>query len=112
MVKTVAPDTIQDIGYHEVCTDLQDNLNRDLYTDVYFVRSMLDDSLLGIRKILLVTNQHLSPNPAPHTKTDDSGRFSIPYSRIPLNETFIRYNETGDSIGVRRIGPTANLYPP
>lgn len=110
VVRTFLPDTVQP-GYNEVAWDFKDDQGRSLYSDVYFATGTLDDSLLKVQRLFAVVEQHLETNPSPFATTDLTGKFSIPLSRLPLNETFIRYNpDNGDSLGVYTIGPKDLLY--
>lgn len=109
VVRTLPADTVEP-GINAVQWDFKDDQGRSLYSDVYFITGMLDDSLLGVRRMLAVVDQHNVTNPAPFATTDWAGRFMIPLSRLPLNEVFTRTDFDGDSIGTFTIGSKQLLY--
>lgn len=103
-IRILHADTVA-AGWNLVEWDFTDNRGRSMYSDVYSVTGTLDDSLLRVFKVFAVVEQQYSENPAPFALTDRFGRFSIPLSRLPVNEVFTRWDYNGDSLGTFRIGP-------
>jgi hypothetical protein len=92
-IKTLADDTIE-AGVNEITFKAKDSLGRALYSDMYFVRTALTPvdtpvTVTDVKKVFLNILQHLSANPSPFAQTDGNGIFSIPLSRLPLQESMI-----------------------
>ena len=98
-IKTLFDGTV-DEGMNEIFFDVKDSLGRTLYSDMYFCGIILTplDTLSSVtpltQNIFLLILQHLSKNPSPFAKTDHNGRFTIPLSRLPINE-MILYSPNG-----------------
>jgi hypothetical protein len=88
-IRTLVSDTLQP-GTYVIQWDGKDEQQRDAYTDCYYLKRTVNSYPLEKSKMVLVTAQHLSSNPAPYVQTDNNGRFTIPLSRLPVNEIFIR----------------------
>jgi hypothetical protein len=108
-VRTVAAESVA-AGIQVVTWDGKDSQGRDLYTDCFWVIATLDGAPLRTVKLLMVKYQYDDPNPARFAVTNGMGRFSIPYSRLPLKETFLQTDYSDFSQYETRIGPTDEIY--
>ena len=99
-----------DQGTNEITWDGHDDDHREVYSDCYWVVATLDGVHLSTHKFLIATYQYDAPNPAAFVKTNGLGRFSIPYSRLPLTETFTIVDPNTGAMREVKIGPTDRIY--
>lgn len=108
-IRNLIADSV-DAGVQEVTWDSRDAQGRDLYSDCYWVIATLDGTPYPTKKMLLVKYQYDDPNPAPFAMTNGIGRFSIPYSRLPLKEKFVQTDYSNGGMYEIMIGPTDQIY--
>jgi hypothetical protein len=108
-IRTLIADSVAE-GRVEVIWDGHDAQGRDLYSDCFWVIASFDGAPLETKKMLMVVYQYDAANPAPFAMTDVQGRFSIPYSRLPLSETFRQTDFSDMSVREITIGPTDEIY--
>ncbi|MGA2622511.1 MAG: hypothetical protein ABSF91_01535 [Bacteroidota bacterium] len=103
-IKTISDDTVE-AGMYEIQFTIKDSLGRTLYSDMYFYQVTLvpldnpQHAVTFTNKFFLLIPQHLSKNPSPFLRTDDQGRFAIPLSRLPVEDTlFASTNGSPDTL--------------
>lgn len=88
-IRTLVSDTLNP-GTYVIQWNGKDEQQRDVYSDCYFLKLSANNFPPQTSRMIFVTVQHLSSNPAPYAQTDNNGRFTIPLSRLPINEIFTR----------------------
>ena len=107
-VLTLVDDTLNG-GMHGLSWNGNDGSGKAFYTDCYFYRLSIGGNVT-VSRMLFTVDQHLATNPAAYVRTDRDGRFSIPLSRIPVNEIFTQTNASGEIIGTTKLADAQRLY--
>lgn len=108
-ITTLVSDTLNP-GNYEIQWNGKDDQQRDVYSDCYFLKLSANNSPPQKNKMVFVTAQHLSMNPAPYVQTDNNGRFTIPLSRLPVNEIFIRTINEPTPVDSIKLDDVQTLY--
>ena len=88
-VRILHNDTLESGLYQQLLAFKNEN-GKDLYSDVYFIATIIGSNPVKENKLYRSISQHLSDNPLVFAKTDSNGNFSIPLSRFPYKEIFLR----------------------
>ena len=107
-VRKLVEDTLNGGVYNSVW-DGRNSEGKAIYSDCFYVRLLIGDSL-KVMRIFLVVDQHLESNPAPYAQTDQTGRFSIPLTRLPLTEVIRTTNASGQIIDSMKIANRQPLF--
>ncbi len=108
-ITTLVSDTLNP-GSYQIQWNGKDNQQRDVYSDCFFWKLRVNDSLHQRNKMVFITAQHLSMNAARYVQTDNYGRFTIPLSRLPVDEIFVRTTIDPTPIDSIRLDDVQSLY--
>lgn len=87
LTQVIRQDTL-DAGSYSFWWNGADTAGKSSYSDCYFLRAWVGDSLAMNWKNIINRRQHIAAMPLAFAQTDQQGRFVIPLTRLPLNEEF------------------------
>ncbi len=108
LVVTLVAGVLQ-AGRHSVIWQAQDDDGERVPTGLYYFYVQLGDRTPIVADIFLFDDEPVSFLAAPNALADEEGRFQIPDSLIPVGETLIGTDETGQVVGEVTVSATMQI---